>query len=388
MVKWIELYKDKSLSGDSGTETFTLKRTEQILGMVLKIRAKNGANHNAADAAAQQTIEESINKIEVKSGSTMFKSYTGEICRKLATYRDGRLPQTLYTQIEGGTWAGNEDPALGVQEFTFPINFSLPTDPYGAKTNVMLPAPLYDSLDLVLDYDFTIDADAGFVTGGANHLFDLYALTVPKQDPQSMLNKRILVETKKQDYTTVASGEEPFDLTLDNNRFLRQLMVFCYEAGIGEGIDITEFKFKVNNDIQWAGKWGDLQAQNAVNRKIDYSMDIHTKANTATDEIWTRVPAPIAQVTGGTSPTIAAVTSNVGDKVTLTTDAADDLNVLNVRSNVLPGCIVLDFDLDESLRQMQPCSAKDMDIILTNGGAGGAVQFIEQHIAKPWGYSL
>jgi hypothetical protein len=339
--KWIELYKNKALGGDAGTETFPLKRTDQILELMLKIRAKNGATRNAPDAATLQTIESSISKIEIKSGSATFKSYTGEINRKIAAYRDGLLPQTLYTQDPGGTWAGNEDPSLGWQEFTFPINFNVPNDPYGNKTNLMLPAPLYDSLDMVIDYNFVISATAGFVTGGANHLFDLYALVMPKQDINAMQNKRILVETKKQDYTTLASGDEPFDLTLDSSRFLRQLMVMCYKNGVGEGINISDLKFKVDGDTYWAGKWGDLQAMNTRDRKLQYNFKAYLNAATAHDELWTRVPAARPYLTPITSPTIAPYSGalSAGDKITVTTDAAADNNILDAYGTAhLPSC--------------------------------------------------
>jgi hypothetical protein len=240
-----QLYKDKALAGDSGTETFSIKRTHEILGLYLVLRAKNGATANAPDAAAMPTPQSSLTKIEVKSGSTVFKSYSGEICRTLATYRDGKLPPTLHTQAAGGTWAGNEDPSLGWMQYAFPINFTPKNDPYGARTNCMLPAPLYDSLDLVLEYNFTISATAGFVTGGANHVFDLYMLAFPPGQGGfqpaagnargAMQQRNILVETKKQDYTTVASGDEPFGLTLDNNRALRQLMISAMRTESGKG---------------------------------------------------------------------------------------------------------------------------------------------------------
>lgn len=387
--KWIELYKNKGLSGDSGTETFPLKRTDQILELLLKVRAKNGATRNAPDGAAMQTIESSISKIEIKSGSATFKSYSGEVCRKIATYREGRLPQTLYTQDPGATWAGNEDPSLGWQEYTFPINFNVPEDPYANKTNIILPAPLYDSLDLVLDYNFVISATAGFLTGGANHTFDLYALVMPKQDVTTMQNKRILVETKKQDYTSLASGDEPFDLTLDSSRFLRQLMVTCYKNAVGEGVDITDLKFKVEGDTFWAGKWGDLQAMNAQDINLHYRLKAYLNASTANDEIWTRIPAARPMLTPITAPTIAPYSGALsgGDKVTVNTDAQGDNNILDVYSEVLPAAVVIDLDKDGSLMNMQFAGVKDLDLILTNGGAGAAVQIIEQHVARPWGYS-
>lgn len=387
--KLVELYKDKALSGDAGTETFSIKRTDQILQLLLKVRAKNGATANAPDAAAMPTIESSITKINVKSGSADFKNYSGEICRKIAAYRNGKVPKTLYTQAAGGTWVGNDDPSLGWQEYVFPINFNTPRDPYG---NLMcLPAPLYDSLDLVLDYNFTISSTAGFVTGGANHVFDLYALVMPKQDNATMQNKRILVETKKQDYTSKASGDEPLNLTLDANRYLRQLMVFCYENGIGEGVDITDLKLKVDGDTFWAGKWGALQALNAEDASWDGIAipNMYLKCQTTTDELWTRVPSPFPYMIPGTAPTVSPyfTTLAAGDKVTITTDANNDVNMIDIGSHVIPAVAVIDLDRDGSLQNMQWCGAKDLDIILTNGGADAAVQIIEQHVAKPWGYS-
>ena len=383
--RWIELYKDKSLGGDAGTETFPIKRNNQILELMLRVRAKNGANHNSASDAAQQTIEESLSKIEVKSGSASFKNYTAEICRKLATYRNGKLPYTMHTQIAGGAYAGNDDPDLGWQEYLMPIYFNSEFDVYGEKTNVMFPAPLYDSLDLVLEYDFTISDDAGFLTGGSNHLFDLYALVMPRESQDAMMNKRILVETKKQDYTTVASGDEPFDLTLSKDKFLRRLLVFCYETGIEEGIDVTDLNLKVDGDSVWAGKWGDLQAMNAEDARLTFEYNIWTKSVGTDDTIYTRVPACRPMFTARMTTTVVPWAARAGDQVTIDTTEADDIGLLQVGSPVLPASAVFDFDRAGDLGHMQYCGVNDLDIVLTNGGAGGAVQFIEQHIAKVWG---
>ena len=384
--KLVEIYKDKSLSGDAGTETFPLKRNDQVLEYILKVRAKNSATGNSPDAVALQTIESCLSKIEIRSGSAIFKSYNGELCRKLATYRNGRLPQTLYAQANGGAWAGNQDEKLGWQEYSFPINFNVPTDPYGNKTGIMMPAPLYDSLDLVLEYNFPTTAGAGFLTGGANKLFSLYALVKPKESVEAMRNKRILVEEKKHDYTSIASGDKDFDLTLDSNRFLRQLFVYAYEAGIGEGIDINYLKLKVDGDTFWESKWGDLQAKNAIDSNLNFRFDMNLTAIGATDELWTRVPAP--RYNGlGNQATAALIATNVGDKITCTVNAADDISMLEVASDVLPATVVVDFDEDGMLQNMQHQGVKDLELLLTNGAAGGNVKVVEQSVARAWGHS-
>ena len=387
VAKWIQLYKDKSLGGDSGTETFPLKRTDQILEMILKIRAKNGATQNTVDAAAQETVQKAISKIQIASGSSIFKSYSGEMCRKLAAYRNGKMPAALVSQKEGGTWGGNDDPLLGWQEYVFPINFNLKHDPYANKTGVIMPAPLYDSLDLVLDYSFTISATAGFVTGGTNHVFDLYALVLPRESRENMANKRILTETKKHDYTTVAAGDEPFKLTLDQNRMLRQLIVQCYEAGIGEGIDITDLVLKANNEVMWASKWGDLQAKNAIDCDWDEHVgSVYLESIGTTDEHWTRIPAVYAHNEPVTEEAYT-IMAYVGDKITLAASAAAKFGHLDLYSKVLPAMVVIDLDQDQSLLNLQPQGINDLELLITQGAAGGTVQILEQSICRPWGYS-
>lgn len=388
-AKWVQLYKNKALGGDSGTETFPIKRTDQILELELRVRAKNGATANAPDAIAMATVESSITKIQVNSGSAIFKSYTGEVCRKIATYRNGKVPYTMITEVAGGTYAPN-DPSLGWHEAVFPINFNLKEDPMGTKTGIIMPAPLYDSLDLVLEYNFSISATVGFVTGGANHVFDLYALVMPKEADEVMKGKKILVEAKKADYTTVAGGDYAFKLTLDANRFMRQIYTQVYENGVGEGVDVTDVTLRVDNDVTWASKWDALQNKNAADVDLDYFWDIYQFAQTATDELWTRVPAPKALITPGTSPTTAPFFTTLanGDKVTVTTDAASDVNLIRIESDVLPAMAVIDFDTDSSLMNMQYQGVKDFELTITQGasGAGATVQVIEQSVAKPWGY--
>jgi hypothetical protein len=382
--KTVQLYKTKKLAGDSGTETFSLKRNDLVVGYLMKVRAGNGATYNSVDAGAEQTIEEAITKIEVRSGSATFKSYSGDHCRKIATYRNGRLPETLLTGIAGGTWAGNSDPLLGVQEMAFPIDFCTKQDPFGNKTNTLFPAPLYDSLDLVLDYDFTISATAGFATG--TEYMDLYAVTLPRTDTTNMENKKILVETKKADYTTVASGDQSFDLTLDSNRMLRHLYVDCYEAGIGEGVDVTDLTLKVDGNSDHSIRWGDLQALNASDCRLNYRKLYQWDPTGTDDQIYTKVPAARAIITPyGTADAAGMMVAYDNDKVTVTGDTGEQFEMA-ITSDVLPAMCVFDFDKDGMQQNMQYCGVKDLDLVITQGGAGGALTVLEQHIAKPWNY--
>lgn len=380
--KLVQLYKNKVLS-DSGTETLPLKRNDMIVALNLIIRAQNGSSGDSYDNVVEQSIEMQTSKIEVRSGSAVFKSYNGEMCRKIATYRNGRLPNHVITSAVGGTWGGFDEPLNGWQSMEFPIDFCTKQDPYGNKTypGTIMPAPLYDSLDLVIDTAFTVAA-TGIATGSV--YADVYALTLPRLERTAMEGKRILTETKKADYTSLASGDENFDLTLDSNRALRHLYINAYETGIEEGVDITDMKLLVEGNNEWSGKWGTFQHMNAndcgLNYKKEYYMDVGDNSQVHK----TRVPAAEAQISQGAT-TLNPIFTRVGDQVTVT-NTASELYYLTVKSKVLPGMAVFDFDRDGLMANMQYCGVKDLDLGITNGGAGAAVQVLEQHVSKAWGY--
>ncbi len=378
--KIVQLYKNKLLS-DAGTETLPIKRNDQICGLNLILRVENGASGNTFDAAVETTPEMNLDKIEVRSGSAVFKSYDGEMCRKIATYRNGRLPNHVITGAVGGTWGGFDNPLTGWQSMEFPIDFCIKQDPLGNRTGTIMPAPLFDSLDLVLDTSFTVAA--GGITTGTVYA-DVYALTMPREPKPVMESKHILCETKKIDYTSVATGDENFDLTLDPNRFLRHLYINAYETQIEEGVDITDIQLKVNGNNEIACKWGTLQHQNAQDCGLNYHKKYYCDVGDGSVIHYTRVPSAEVQISQGATTTNPIYT-RVGDQVTVT-NTNSELYYLDVGSKVLPAMGVLDFDRDGSLQNMQPCAVGDLDLVLSNGGAGAAVQVLEQHWAKAWGY--
>lgn len=382
----VQIEKDKALASDAGTETFKIPTNNQIVALYMRIRAKNGATNNDFDNIAEATVEQSITNIKVYSGSAIFKDYTGEICRKIATYRNGRVPDTLITGIAGGTHAGNDDPLLGWQQAMFPMDFCTRQDPLGNAHDTILPAPLYNNnLNLRLDYNFSISASAGFVTGGSNHLMDLYARCIAP-DTKPLQSKRILTETKKIDYTTVASGDERFDLTKEpgNSLFLRQLFVDSYASTVAEGKAITDMVFGENGGNDISTRWGTLQAINAQDCRLNYEKVYYADPTDTSTVHKTRVPAAIGVATSIESTTTPWIAKS-GDNLTVTT-ASGEKYLLLVKSPVLPGMAVFDFDTDGNQMNMQNCSVNDLELTLTNGTASNTVQIIEQHVAKAWGY--
>jgi hypothetical protein len=380
-TKIVQLYKNKLLS-DSGTETLPLKRNDMIVGLNVMIRAENGATSNTFDNAVETTVEMNIDKIEVRSGSAVFKSFDGEMCRKISTYRNGKLPNHVITGAAGNTWAGFDNPLVGWQSAEFPIDFCTKQDPLGNRTGCIMPAPLYDSLDLVIDTSFTVSATVGITTGTV--YADVYALTLPKMERAMMENKRILLETKKADYTSVAAGDESFDLTLDSNKFLRQLYVNAYETGIEEGVDITDLQLKVEGNNELAAKWGTLQHMNAIDCGLNYHKMYYCDTGDGSVVHLTRVPAAEVGISQGATTTNPIYT-RVGDQVTVT-NTNSELYYMDVGSKVLPGMVVIDFDRDGMMSNMQYCGVKDLDLVLGNGGAGASVTVLEQHVSRAWGF--
>ena len=363
----INVFKDKAFSGDSGKETFALPRTHMIGDLWLVVRAKNTTTGNVCDGTAYQSIEQSMDKIKIKSGSKTFKDYDGIHNRLMAAHADGRTPpqiKSMFDSIEC--------------ESVFPIHFGLePQD-----EDVILPAPLLDSLDMVLEYSFPTTAGGGFVTG--NKEFDLYASVL--EPTADLEDKMILVQEKKQDFTPAASGETPFDLTLDERRLLRKLYVSAYVTSEVEGTVISNIKVKADNEEVVDVKWRMLQHMNAVDRQLTWKEDIVSMTlDAGGDQTYlSRIPDVAAQYLGGvTAETFISAIIN-GDVVGYSCETTDDMpGYLRLTSDVLPGVAIVDFDRDNSLRRLQPQGIRDLDLILTDSLAGAGAIY-EESLQKIW----
>ena len=355
----INIFKDKAFSGDSGKETFALPRTHMIGDLWLVVRATNAANGNQSTSTAWNSIEKCMTKIAIKSGSKTFKSYDGEMARLIAAHADGRNPPEIRDEDDDTE-----------QESVFPIHFGLePQD-----EDVILPAPLLDSLDMVLEYTFPTTDTLGFVTAAKE--FDLYANVL--EPTADLEDKMILVQEKKQDFTPAASGSTPFDLTLDERRLLRKVYVQAYVKSEQEGVVISDLKIKADNEEVVDTKWRMLQQQNAIDAHLDFNQHIYFVALSATDDYLSKIPdarpvfASAAVAAGG-----QYIDALAGDNIGITSSGADDAVYMTVHSDVLPTVAVLDFDRDKSLRRLQPQGIRDLDLILEDAKAGAGAIYEE-----------
>lgn len=380
--EWHQVTSGRSFGGDAGDKTYRIPNGNAIARLYVDIIAKNGANHNSADAAAQQTVIESISKIEVTTGSRVLFTGSAEIARAWAALRDGRAPYFGWTQLAGTA----TDPG-GWQHARIPLDFQrLNEDPY-----CCLPAPLYEEgVDVSMTFDFTIDADAGFVTNTAKFAISMenivpIGIGAASEEWKAHLRSQLVPQkTKKTDYTTLASGTERIQNSTSKQHRLRTLLYHCYEAGILEGVDITDLKVEVNSVEKQYSTWNYLQQTNAVDCDLDYEQKVLLKANGTTDEIWTRMPDVIPTISPNMITTAAhegPFASTVGDKVTVTTEAADDLNTLTLTSPVIPCTAAFQFDKSMSMRHLMNMDVNEIVTVVTNGGAGGALSLHEEVLA-------
>jgi len=368
----IQIRENNALgSGDSGDLDVKLPQNRAIHQLMLTIRNKNGSTSNTDDAGALETVVNSIEEIKVTAGSRIFKEYSGQACRDWAIYRNGRNPFFFDTQVLGGTY-----PA-GWQEAIFPIDFG--RFPYDRVCG--LPAPIYESLDLKLKYDFTISDSDGFVTG--QHKFDLYAELFPPMAPEALRSLRVIEQRKKQDHTTAASGTEPIDLTIDPARQLRQVMVSCYETGIAEGVDISKVALEVDSAEVCTDDWNRWQWQNAVDCRLKFLQTIDVVyLDDSSHVLYCEVPNVEPQMTAIDADTEDAYLSTAGDQITIAGANAGGDNVsLAMHSQVIPRCVFLDFDKDLSMRNLISQNVQDLVVKLTQGGADGACEVHEMSVA-------
>ena len=364
-----------AFSGDEGTDSFVLPRGRAISAITLVVRAKNAATHNAPDACEAETVIKAIKKVEIYSGDRVFQSMSGEIIKAFDTYKHGRDNYTNLTQYTGGAY-----PA-GWQEAVFTLDFSRHPMDMGCS----LPAPLYDSLSMSIDFDFNTtdaNADAAFLTGGANHTFDVYIDVLPIVSREALTNMKVIERKKKLDYSTRATGWDLIDLSISKTKMLRKVLMHCYLAGAPEGGPIDEVEYMLNGKVYATNTWNGWQYRNAQDVGLDFSRTIFTMANSTTDQYYSRIPAAEPQFTAMTTTSEDVVLTVDDDKITMATQTADDLGVLTIDSPVIPATVVMDFDNDLSFRELASMDELKPQIHISNATASGALKVYEETVVN------
>lgn len=372
----IAIKEDKAVEeAVKGTDSFFLPTGHPIANMMLTVRAKNESDHNAPNAVEAETVIKALSEIKVEAGSRVFKQYSAEIAMGWATYRNGRENYCNLTQALGGSY-----PA-GWQEIAIPIDFGrFPDDRVCG-----LPAPLYKDggLKMSLTYNFPVD-DAGsqnaFLTGAANHRYDLYANIMPHMHENSLRAMKVLTQTKKRTYTTKASGTDLISMSIDPSgaKHARQYLVYAYKTAIKEAALLSEIEVVLNGkETIMSDRWRGWQRLNAEDCDLEFQRRVETKAQTTDDQYHCKIPDVQPFFTAGTTTSEDVAVTHTADQVTMATQTADDAGMLFLNSPVVPCCAVIDFDRDLKLQNLLSLKQKKIQLRIENVGSGGAAEFHE-----------
>ena len=378
MFQRLEVKSDSASLGDSDTSTFLLPNSRAISEMLLVVRAKNAATHNASDACAAETVLEALERIEVRTGDRVFKNYSADVAMSLATYRAGREPYTNLTQVAGASYP------VGWQEIAIPIQFNR----FGEDPLCGLPAPLYTGLEISLKYDFdTTDAGGktAFLTGAANHRYDLYAEMMPHMHETSLRNLKVLTNLKRQNYTTRANGTDLINLTTSPHKMLRNVLVRAYKTGVQEGTLFEELDILVDGDVVMEDLWRHWQNRNAEDAELDFMRKVHTKAQTTDDVYYSMIPDAEVTNQAESSNVHTAYFAVTGDQISMDANAgggyvADELGELFIRSNVIPATAIIDFDRANTMADLLSINCDKLHLRVLNAGADGSAEVHESFV--------
>jgi len=379
MWRRIEIKEDKAVDNAvKGKDSFFLPTGHAISNMILSVRAKNESDHNSPDATEAKTVINSISNIRVIAGSRVFKDYSAEIAMKWATYRNSVEPYTNLTQAAGGTYTA------GWQEVAIPLDFNrFPGDRLCA-----LPAPLYKGggLKMEITYNFPIDDDGGqnaFLTGAANHRYDLYANVLPHLTKEQLLGLKVIEQTQRRTYTTKATGSDLIEMTTGGDG--RQVMAYlinAYKTGVRENVLLSKLSVILNTkETIKEDKWNGWQWRNAEDCDLEYRRKIIMKAQTEHDEYRCKIPNVSPFYTAWATGCHDAVITNTGDKVLISGVTADDAGMLFLNSDVIPATAIIDFNLDGRLQNLLSMNQNKIQIKVENGTADGAAEFHEMVLA-------
>lgn len=370
--RWLKTVVAKQVvfGADSGTVSINLPKSNFIGSLMLRIENVNGSTSNRSE-----TIESGITKIEViGNGSKVLKSYSGLECRKLAQYLYSDLPPAEETQAGSAT-----------QWSLFPIMFGR----FFGDEDYILPAKLFSTLQLKITWSFTDSTTVGWTTSESNAKYDITINEYVSAD--NAKSKKLLVETEINSFTSAASGNKDVELPLGNR--YRRIMVRAYEAAIEDGTDITDYELRINNGAQvpMSNTWNQQQLEDALlykartTKKVQVDLKDNSTFATQVSRIkkWGAASVVDAHTGGIDAVSGDTVTLFLYDLATPTAISTEEGVLVDVESDIVAHCIMLDFDKRNDGQQLlSTLGLQDLKLRLTQGGAGAAVAVVAQEVME------
>ena len=366
-------------SSDDATKIVKLPLSNVIHSLFIKVECKNGSSGNQGE-----DIDNVVDKIEViGNGSEVLFSLTPAEIRRWALLDYGK---PILEKVD--------EAASAVQGAIYPLLFGF--DEWDEE--YWLPCSRFSDLELRIKYSPTISATKW--TSGTVTITVLAFMTMGG-DPgpyQGTLRKTTIY-----DWTTAASGDEVIDLP--RRLLYSRGLLYCYEAGVEDGVDITKVKFSLNNDerIPFNLSWEDLANLNQL------LYDLHPKRvmklfRTDNDDVYTKIARiqavrvmPFASADIANDQLFYAHADAIaGDKVTLeclvadltagaedlTADTTDREIYLEVEGKGLPSALVIPFTELNGGVFFDPTQFDMVQLVVTQGGAGGDAKLSLEEILR------
>ena len=364
-------------SSDDATKIVKLPLSNYLHTLFVKCKMTNGST-----SARNQDMEDVVDKVEVvANGSDVLYSLTPAEIKRWQLWQNGK-----------NIVQERNETASAVQEACYPIHFGRGMfDP-----DYFLPCARLSDLELKVTYSPTIAATS-FATGTFTlAVYGLYSMGNPPAEYRGTVSTKTL-----KSFTSAASGDEQIDIPRGN--LLRQLMVYAYEAGIEDGVDITRVKFDVNNGerVLYDIAWNDLVDWNTQDNWVFHEEYIHAflSNNDAINSDVARIVAALAHPKFATNTTTdvlsdARIDAIAGDALTFdcntltiaagsetaeadTTDKAVDVFV---RGQGLSFAAILDFAKHGEAGLLNTSETDLTRLTLTQGGADAAVRVSSQEV--------
>jgi hypothetical protein len=370
------LLDQETQASNAATRRIQLPRAGLLSGLTLRTRITNGAT------SGLEKIFDAIDRVEVVAdGSNVLFSMTGA-----ALYRWGHFIYKVEPPHR------QDQQASVVQELTLPILFGR----WFGDAAFGLNLARYRDVELRIQYSPTIAATE-FATGTTQ-----FHIIMVLDDDASVVGGALgflrTVETFS--FTTVASGEQVIELARMYPYW--DIMVFCREATIDDGVDITQAEVRVDDRayIPATGRWDDWQAYNEKEMGIDpRHSGIMLRGDTATFDthtgrIWNANVTPIFVQSDANGVVTVMIGSIAGDRLTMsvsdTADAAASTHftaaaaarpiLWESKGLGVGNAILIPFAYDNPDLALPSRERARVQLALTNGGAGGDCQVVTREL--------
>jgi uncharacterized protein (DUF2141 family) len=380
MARWQRRYLARQLVRSSDAETYPrqLPKSGILSGLELRVAITNGSTGGGGE-----DVIDAIDRIEViGNGSEVLFSLEGIELDKWAQFWTKRLMAQ-----------NRDDRNAEVQFAMFPVMFGR----WLGDNELWLDLSAWTDVELRVQFSPTISA-AAFVTGTVTIDIITWMYEHGAQPPSF---SGWLRTTQVKAFTSLASGDEPVILS---RRFpYANIMVYAFEAGIADGVDISQIELSIDNGrlIPYTGRWLDIQDENAQMFGIESWLDMYAQRadNETIETRLGRVKSAILQVeqdlAAAADFTLANVASIAGGRLTThsfivegsatyaatilqTTDG--DMHV-QARGFGVGNAIVLPFMPGGDIGAVLPAPTFDeLTLTLTQAAAGAAVRVSTQEL--------